>query len=232
MRGISTASARWSTCIQAITNSVAIRYCTVWWFVPRFYSWHIHCCIHHHVRYTAGCASRPDCNGWPPHLAVMSCIGIIRAGSFTIARSARRHDAFRLLRVHLAVLLDRLDVLVALEGRDGVVGEGNTVSAGHCQPCTCSPATGFVETDEKPLMSEYSCPMVPPWSLACCLALYAIDSMNPSADEADEAPRAGALPTYASTCSGVASSLQVTYRARPGQRDDVLVGGSSDLQCS
>jgi hypothetical protein len=92
-------------------------------------------------------------------------------------------DAVALLGAHLAVSLDSLDVLVRLESGDGVVVKGHTVLQSDIPSnemhVSCSlggrEVTGLVRgwrgTYEKPLMSLYSCPILPPWSWACFLAL-------------------------------------------------------------
>ncbi len=57
-------------------------------------------------------------------------------------------------------------------------------------------------TYEKPLMSVYSCPIFPPWSSACFLALGVISIITRVMESWN---------AYAATCSGVDSGLRVTW---------------------
>lgn len=89
-----------------------------------------------------------------------------------------------LLGLHLLVDLDGLDVLVALESLDRVLGELDTANVESVK-CSSQSISSIGETYAKPLIRLYSWVILPPWSLACCLA--------------------------AATSSAEAPSLQVTY---------------------
>ena len=103
-----------------------------------------------------------------------------------------------LLDLDLAILFDRLDVLILLKGGNGVLGE-------RYPAMVVSPASadmsGKRATYEKPLISAYSWPILPPCSVACFFALPSLSSALILRSHSG---------TYAVTCSSVASSLHIT----------------------
>jgi hypothetical protein len=86
-----------------------------------------------------------------------------------------------LLGVHHAILLHCLDVLVALQGQYGVTVE---IDSALVSVLRWTSSLGGQSTDEKPLMILYSCPILPPWSLACSFTLEHSVSRSPEEEEA------------------------------------------------
>lgn len=80
------------------------------------------------------------------------------------------------LRRHFLVRLHGRDVFVLRESLHRAVWKGHAAAGRAHQPSPAGRARRG--TYEKPLMSVYSWPMVPPWSLAACLALLPVSSQT------------------------------------------------------